>query len=258
MRCRRSSLIALILLKCSSCTIGFQPISSSRVRLWKSGFKSVEGSDENASTSSLGTQENLTEPTDELAEAWSAGKQAGTEIRDDISRRFRAPVVNDQGLVITDALIAGVVVPGLEIFAAVASGGPLPHWVVPSMGLVSSVLTRGATLAACFCIGAFAAEAYDRRAFDYPPPDGRSDRYLETLKRVWSAGAFAAGLLIVVTQLRTGLSIGFGVQFGDNPASDMVLLEATDDLIRDGLAEAAGLTAWRLYRTSISRFDTPY
>lgn len=257
MRCRWNGLLVTVFLTSYSYVSGFQPRTKSRFGVRSTGLnaKSPGTDEETMSSGAKGAEESTTE---DLAKAWSAGKQAGSEIRDDVSRRFQAPVVNDQGLVITDALIAGIVVPGLEIFAAVAAGGPLPHWVVPNIGLVSSVLARGATLAACFCTGAFAAEAYDRRAFDYPPPYGKSDRYLETLKRVWSAGAFAAGLLIVMTQLRTGLSIGFGVQFGDSPATDLVLLEATDDLIRDGLAEALGLTAWRLYRTSISRYDTPY
>ena len=78
-------------------------------------------------------------------------------------------------------------------------------------------------------------------------------RYLETLKRVLSAGAFAVGLLIVTTQLQTGLSIGFGVQFGDSPWSDVVLLQGTDDLIHDSLTEAVVVTSWRFYRTSQSR-----
>lgn len=75
------------------------------------------------------------------------------------------------------------------------------------------------------------------------------------MKRVLSAGAFAAGLLVVTTQFTTSASVGFGVAFGDDPATDLVLLAATDDLIRDGLTEAVIMTAWRLYRTSMSRYD---
>ena len=98
-------------------------------------------------------------------------------------------------------------------------------------------------------------QAYDRKAYDFPPPQGSSDRFLETLRRVWSAGAFAAGLLVVSTQFTTSTAIGFGVSFGDDPATDLILLATTDTLIRDGLTEAAIMTAWRLYRTSMSRFD---
>jgi len=72
---------------------------------------------------------------------------------------------------------------------------------------------------------------------------------------VWSAGAFAVGLLVVATQLRVGLTVGFGTQFGDSPQSDLVLLQATDDLIGDALTEAFVLTLWRLYRTNMSKLD---
>jgi hypothetical protein len=72
------------------------------------------------------------------------------------------------------------------------------------------------------------------------------------VKRVWSAGAFATGLLVFATQLRTGLALGFGVALGDSPASDFVLLQAADDLLRDITAEALVITAWRVYRTSAS------
>jgi hypothetical protein len=72
---------------------------------------------------------------------------------------------------------------------------------------------------------------------------------------VLSAGAFAAGLLVVTTQLTTGAQIGFGVVYGDDPATDAILLATTDDLIRDGLTEAVIMTSWRMYRTFMSRYD---
>lgn len=95
---------------------------------------------------------------EELKQAWSMGKDAGGDIRRDIFRRFQYPKIDDEGLIIADALVAGIISPGIEVFLSVASGGPLPHWVEPSGGLVTSVLVRGATLAACFVAGAFAAE----------------------------------------------------------------------------------------------------
>ena len=113
---------------------------------------------------------------EEIKRAWSQGQEVGKEIRKDFARRFKAPQVDDVGLVVTDALVAGIVTPGLEVIVAVGAGAPLPHWVVPALGLVTSVLARGLTLASCFVVGAFAAECYDRRAFDFPPPQGRSGR----------------------------------------------------------------------------------
>jgi len=95
---------------------------------------------------------------DELKSAWSMGKEAGNGIRKEVVRRFQDPKIDDVGLIITDALVAGIIAPGIEIFLTVGSGSPLPHWVYPSSGLITSVLVRGATLAACFVAGAFAAE----------------------------------------------------------------------------------------------------
>lgn len=86
------------------------------------------------------------------------GKEAGNGIRKEVVRRFQDPKIDDVGLIITDALVAGIIAPGIEIFLTVGSGTPLPHWVYPSSGLITSVLVRGATLAACFVAGALAAE----------------------------------------------------------------------------------------------------
>ncbi|KAH8044024.1 ubiquitin protein ligase [Aureococcus anophagefferens] len=59
-----------------------------------------------------------------LRDAWDAGVENGKEIL----ARFTNPVVDDQGLIIADALIAGVVAPGLEAIVCTAAGVPLPLW----------------------------------------------------------------------------------------------------------------------------------
>lgn len=111
---------------------------------------------------------------EDLVDAWRLGIKAGRASAEDVARRFLDPQVDDPGLILADTLVAGVVVPGIEVLASAAAGAPLPHWVaLSSLGLVGSVLTRGATLAACFVTGAFAAKCYDRRAYDFPGVEGR-------------------------------------------------------------------------------------
>ena len=76
-----------------------------------------------------------------------------------------------------------------------------------------------------------------------------------TLKRTLSAGAFAAALLIVATQLQLYSQIGFA-QLGDSSATDFVLLRTLDDLLRDIATEALVLLSWRLARTELSKLDS--
>jgi len=121
-----------------------------------------------------GSGESEDKDSEELRQAWRLGKLTGQGIAKDVRRRFVEPRVDDPGLVVADTLVAGVVTPGVEVLVALATGVPLPHWVdLGSMGLVGSVLYRGVTLAACFVTGAFAAECYDRKAYDFPGVDGR-------------------------------------------------------------------------------------
>lgn len=79
-------------------------------------------------------------------------------------QRFASPKIDDQGLIIADALVAGVVAPGLELITALAVGAPLPAWasVLGARRLVLPTLLRGTTLATCWLGGALSARLYDR------------------------------------------------------------------------------------------------
>ena len=190
-----------------------------------------------------------------LRDAWDAGVENGKEIL----ARFTNPVVDDQGLIIADALIAGVVAPGLEAIVCTAAGVPLPLWASAfgSRKLVLPVLVRGATEATCWYAGAVSARLYARDAYDFPPPAGADDRFATTVKRTLQAGSFATALLIGATQLQLALRYGFPApQLGDSPETDMVLLRTLDDLLRDVATEALTLLSWRVARTELSRLDS--
>ena len=189
-----------------------------------------------------------------LREAWDLGVENGKEI----VARFASPKVDDDGLVIADALIAGIVAPGLEVIVCTVGGVPLPLWATAfgRRKLVLPVLVRGATEAACWYAGAVSARLYERDAYDFPPPAGAEDRFAVTVRRTLSAGSFATALLIGATQLSLAAKFGFPApQLGDSPETDAVLIRTLDDLLRDIATEAVTLLAWRVARTELSKLD---
>ncbi|KAJ1458153.1 hypothetical protein M885DRAFT_514275 [Pelagophyceae sp. CCMP2097] len=187
--------------------------------------------------------------------AWEAGLANGKALLED---RFVSPKIDDQGLIIADFLVAGVVAPGLEAIVFTVLGLPSPLWAARfGRGkLVLPVLARGLSLGACWLGGALAAKLYAREAYDFPPPDGAEDRYAVTMRRTLQAGSFAVALLVVSTQLDTTLSFGWPPpQLGDSEATDAILLRILDDLLRDVATEAVVLLSWRVARTSLSYLD---
>ena len=72
-------------------------------------------------------------PEETIGDAWEAGLENGRAIGKTVVARFASPIVDDQGLIIADALVAGIVAPGLEVITCTALGVPLPSWSgVPS------------------------------------------------------------------------------------------------------------------------------
>ena len=67
-------------------------------------------------------------PEETIGAAWEAGLENGRAIGKTVVARFASPIVADQGLIIADALVAGIVAPGLEIITCTALGFPLPSW----------------------------------------------------------------------------------------------------------------------------------
>lgn len=190
---------------------------------------------------------------DSLGEAW----QRGIEHAKTMARRFTSPTIDDQGLVYADAMLAGIVAPGLEAIACIVLHQPLPNWAT-ALGprrLVAPVLLRGFNLGGCWLGGALSARLYERSAFDFPPPAGASNRYAVTLSRVFKAGCFATALLIVSTQLAVVVTMGPDTRFGNDPQIDGQLLRLIDDLLHDVATEALVLSSWRVGRTYLSKLD---
>jgi hypothetical protein len=173
-------------------------------------------------------------------------------------RRFFAPVVDDPGLPIADALVC-LSVPVLLATVILAGGLPRPSWLVAApwvprvraLPFVLPALGHGLSLASCWMLGAFAAAAYRKDAF------GATGRPADVLKATWAAGAFASGLLIVVVQAQLAAQFGAGVQgsFAEagfpSTAADFTVVQRTAELALDIGAEAVAMTGWRLYRSTL-------
>jgi hypothetical protein len=182
--------------------------------------------------------------------------------KDSIPNRFLSPQIDDAGLPIADALTAQIVAPTFQVAWLAANHAPLPTWLatiynnnngllynVPPQGaLLVPTLVHGAGLAGCWLMGALAAKAYDSEAFNVSGGRG----YGTVVKRIFQAGAFATGILIMSTQLDLFLEFGRYVQLGENDETDLRLLSATVELINDVFFEALVLVSWRLYRASLT------
>lgn len=194
--------------------------------------------------------------------------------------RFLSPRMDDPGLPLTDALLAQVVAPTLQIYWLVLNHAPTPSWLkpvssyfgespelAPRGSLLAPALIHGAGLAVCWLAGALAAKSFEREAFilgeggrtDGGDADDKSatssssgmwdaiGRYDTVLLRLVQAGAFASGILIVSTQL--DLLSEFGgryVQYGESDETDLRLVIATVEVINDIFWEALVIGSWRI------------
>lgn len=181
---------------------------------------------------------------------------------DTILNRFVSPRIDDAGLPVADALTAQIVAPTFQVVWLTVNHAPIPTWLaaiynnqngllynVPAQGaLLVPTLIHGAGLAGCWLMGALAAKAYDSEAFNVSGNRG----YGTVVKRIFQAGAFATGVLILGTQLDLFLEFGRYVQLGESEEIDIRLLSATVEVINDVFFEALVLSSWRLYRASLT------
>ena len=169
--------------------------------------------------------------------------------------RFTAPVIDDPALPISDALVAQIVAPSLEVFWLTSNHASMPTWLTMSQSLfpmrgslVAPTLIHGAMLASCWIAGALAAKAFEVDAFDVSEGKGYGNVFLRTIQ----AGAFATGLLIFVTQLDLLLEFGQVVHYGEgNEEVDIRLLQSAVELINDVVFEASVLLSWRLVHAKL-------
>jgi len=174
--------------------------------------------------------------------------------------RFFSPKIDDAGLPLTDALLAQIVAPSLQVFWLTANHAPLPTWLAPNVGMLYNAPTQGAFLApslihgaglaVCWIAGALAARGFESDAFDVGVAGEKG--YGTVVKRILQAGSFATGILIVATQIDLLVEFGRYVQPGESDVVDLRLVQAIAELINDVVFEAAVLGSWRLYRASLT------
>ncbi|GMH98569.1 hypothetical protein TrVE_jg8444 [Triparma verrucosa] len=167
--------------------------------------------------------------------------------------RFLNPKIDDVGLPLADALIAGIVAPVSVVFVCGVQRYS-PTWLVATLPPTSALnnalrlfpatLSHGALLAGCWLLGALASKSFEKEAF------GKD--FSVVLTRVLAGGAFASGLLVLLTQADLFIEYGRWVQGGESPEIDLRLLKAFAELALDISVEAAWMLFWRIYRASIT------
>ena len=188
-------------------------------------------------------------PEETLEEAYNAGLEFGK----DIKRKFAAPRIDDPGLPYADALVC---ICGSIFLASLGLTGILPQqtWLQPltivpawrGLPYIVPACSHGAGLAACWILGALAAEAFERGAY--------LGTWQEAFSRTWKGGAFAAGILLLSTQVSTFVALtergldpstaGLGI----DPAADLEVIRRGFEATCDIAVQCVGLTAFRIYR----------
>ncbi|CAJ1951808.1 unnamed protein product [Cylindrotheca closterium] len=175
--------------------------------------------------------------------------------------RFTKPVIDDPWLPLTEAGLAQVVAPSLQLFWLAALQSPFPSWANPlfSSGILWNQLPRGsflaptlihgAGLACCWILGALASKGYERKAF----AGDAGTVLLQTAK----AGAFSVGLLILATQWDLYTELGGYVQVGDSVETDIRIYRALVEGINDCFFEGIVLLGWRFYRSAAANYPLP-
>ena len=164
--------------------------------------------------------------------------------------RIISPKIDDTALPLTDALVAQIVGPALQVFCLTAAQAPSPTWLKPMFedgwqyrgSLLAPTLLHGAALACCWLLGALVARAYQEEAID-PTVEG----YSTVLWRIFQAGCFASGILIFSTQMDLLLEFGRYVQPGENPEVDVRIFSAWVDVFNDILFEIIAIVPVRLF-----------
>ena len=179
-------------------------------------------------------------------------QSSSTKMKEGVLDRFTNPRIDDPQLPLTEAGIAQVVAPTLQLFWLKSLNSPFPSWAnpiydyafgTPRGAVLAPTLIHGAGLACCWLLGCLAAKGYESEAFE-----GELPRVLlSTIK----AGAFACGVLIMGTQIDLYQEMGGYVQIGDSPETDVRIYRALVEIINDIFFEATTLLAFRAVRASI-------
>lgn len=200
----------------------------------------------------------------------------------DLFQRFLSPKIDDPGLPLTDVLLSQIVAPTFQLYWVFIAHAPLPSWarpissyfgeaaeLAPRGSLLAPTLIHGAGLAVCWLAGALAAKSFERDAFtltntyDDENNNGNSlsigeriKQYDTVLLRLFQAGAFACGILIVSTQVDLLLEFKRYVQFGESEETDFRLLLASVEVINDIFFEALVISSWRIIHANFMSTPT--
>ena len=178
-------------------------------------------------------------------------KQQSTQMKENILDRFTSPKIEDPVLPLTEAGIAQIVAPTIQLFWLTSLRSPLPSWTTPLYDitflprgyLLAPTLIHGAGLACCWLLGSLAARGFEREAYE-----GDLKTVLSSTAR---AGAFATGLLILCTQVDLYHDMGGYVQIGDSAENDLRIYRALVEIINDVFFEAITLLSWRAFRSKV-------
>ena len=181
-----------------------------------------------------------------------------------IFSRFTSPQIDDAGLPIADSLLSQIVAPTMQITWLSIVHAPIPSWLYSASSttngmlfqssstqgglLIVPTLIHGAGLTLCWVLGCLAAKNYESDAFNISGGRG----YKTVILRLVQSGSFAVGLLILSTQIDLLLEYGRYVQPGESDEIDFRLLNAIVEVINDIVFEAGVLSAWRIYRASLT------
>eukprot|EP00986_Skeletonema_menzelii_P007416 scaffold2916_cov190-Skeletonema_menzelii.AAC.2 len=200
----------------------------------------------------------------------------------DLFQRFLSPKIDDPGLPLTDVLLSQIVAPTFQLYWVFIAHAPLPSWarpissyfgeaaeLAPRGSLLAPTLIHGAGLAVCWLAGALAAKSFERDAFtltnnNYDDENSGNNlsigekirQYDTVLLRLFQAGAFACGILIVSTQIDLLLEFKRYVQFGESEETDFRLLLASVEVINDIFFEAVVLSSWRILHANFMSTPT--
>ncbi|KAL7491872.1 hypothetical protein ACHAWT_001163, partial [Skeletonema menzelii] len=202
--------------------------------------------------------------------------------KSDLFQRFLSPKIDDPGLPLTDVLLSQIVAPTFQLYWVFIAHAPLPSWarpissyfgeaaeLAPRGSLLAPTLIHGAGLAVCWLAGALAAKSFERDAFtltnnNYDDENSGNNlsigekirQYDTVLLRLFQAGAFACGILIVSTQIDLLLEFKRYVQFGESEETDFRLLLASVEVINDIFFEAVVLSSWRILHANFMSTPT--
>lgn len=203
----------------------------------------------------------------------------------DLFQRFLSPKIDDPGLPLTDVLLSQIVAPTFQLYWVFIAHAPLPSWarpissyfgeaaeLAPRGSLLAPTLIHGAGLAVCWLAGALAAKSFERDAFTLTNTNNTYDdennngnslsigerikQYDTVLLRLFQAGAFACGILIVSTQVDLLLEFKRYVQFGESEETDFRLLLASVEVINDIFFEALVISSWRIIHANFMSTPT--